>query len=222
MPSKSSSRKRTYTKARIACTSCRSRKIRCNADPPRPCKRCRTRGFTCVYEPVNATFPWVPGGDEVFLHDPYPTNSVSTSLLPAPATNHSSFQLSQSESRHSHSTARESFSQSPSVGHLDDSVRGVWGHSSTNKPSKTEFDKGQSTGYGYPDFPQARGNNIPSTNTNYISSDTTSGRNEHPGNSIYPTGSCMPIQNPSHSSAVQDYGHNTTSGNVVGGAWSDA
>ncbi|KAF9257626.1 hypothetical protein L218DRAFT_949049 [Marasmius fiardii PR-910] len=185
---------------------------------------CRMRGFTCVYEPVNATFPWALGGDEVFLHDPYPTNSVSTSLLLTPATNHSNFQLSQLQSCHSHSTACESFPQPPSVGYLDDSVRGIWEHSSTNKPSTAEFDKGQLTGYGYtgyPDFPQARGNNIPNTNTNCISSDTTYGRNEHPGNSVYPTGSRMAIQNLSHSCAVQNYGHDTTSGKVVGGAWSD-
>ncbi|KAF9254294.1 hypothetical protein L218DRAFT_1009863 [Marasmius fiardii PR-910] len=166
------------------------------------------RGITCIYEPVNATFPRVPGGDEVFLHDPYLANSVSISLSPTPATNYSNFQLSQSESRHSHSTARESFSQSPSVGHLDDSVRGVWGRS-TNKPSKTEFDKGKSSsGYGcagYPDF-----------------SATIYGRTKYPGNSAYPTGSRMPIQNLSHSSALQNYVHDTTSGKSVGGAWSEA
>ncbi|KAF9256141.1 hypothetical protein L218DRAFT_950210 [Marasmius fiardii PR-910] len=144
--------------------------------------------------------PLVPGGDEVFLHDPYPTNFAFTSS-PTPATNHSDFQLSQSESRHSHSTARESFSQSPSVGHLDDSVTGVWGHSSTNKPSKTEFDKRQSSsGYGhtgYPDFPQGRGNNIPNINTEYNSSDTTDGQNRFSRNSTDLTGNRIPIQNPS-------------------------
>ncbi|KAF9254167.1 hypothetical protein L218DRAFT_951781, partial [Marasmius fiardii PR-910] len=134
--------------------------------------------------------------------------------------------LTQSESRHSHSTARGSFSQSPTVvGHLEDSVRGVWGHS-TNKPSKTEFDKGQSSsGYGYtgyPDFPQGRGNDIPNINTEYKSSDTTDGQNRFPGNSTDLTGNRIPIQNPSHSSAFQNYSHDITSGEVVGGAWSEA
>ncbi|KAF9255660.1 hypothetical protein L218DRAFT_950609 [Marasmius fiardii PR-910] len=209
MSSNSSSKERTRTKVLMACTSCRSRKIWCNVDPS-----CRMRGYTCVYEPVNATYPEVPVGDEVFLYDPYSMNSVSTSLSPSPASGHSDSRFSQLDSRHSYSTDRESYSQSPSAGH-DDFVRGAWGHS-TNKPSETELDKAQilpGSGYtGYPEFPQPGGDNNTHSHFNHVASGTTYGENEYLGKPTCP--SRVPVHNLGHSSVSQNYGHGTTSGNI--------
>ncbi|KAF9259667.1 hypothetical protein L218DRAFT_947468 [Marasmius fiardii PR-910] len=210
--SNSSFKERTRTRVLMACTSCRSRKVR-----PTDSLRSATLTLESLLSPAKEA----PGGDEVFLYDPYPTNSPSTSPSPSPAPNHTDFRFPQSESRR-YPANRESYSQSPSVGHLNDSVRGVWGHSSTNSPSDKDLDKGQiSSGYGYtgyPDFSQARGN-VPHSSSNYASSGTTYGGNGYPGNSTYPTGNRMPVQNPSHSSVSQNYGYSATAGNV-GGAWS--
>ncbi|KAF9255659.1 hypothetical protein L218DRAFT_950608 [Marasmius fiardii PR-910] len=216
MTSNSSFKKHTHTKVLMACTSCRRRKVRSTDFLS------LTRSVALI-ESLLGPAKEAPGGDEVFLYDPYPTNSASTSLSPSPSTNHSDLRLSQPErSRHSYSADPESYSQSHSVVHANDSMRSIWGHSSTNKPSDTELDKEQiSSGCDteYPDFPRAKGSDIPYPSRNYVSSGTTSGRNGYPGSPTYPIENRMPVQSPSRSPVSQNYGHDTTSENV-GETWS--
>ncbi|KAL7947515.1 hypothetical protein V8C42DRAFT_318000 [Trichoderma barbatum] len=40
---------------RPACRECRVQKVKCNAEPPEPCARCRYMGLSCVVAPTNAS-----------------------------------------------------------------------------------------------------------------------------------------------------------------------
>ncbi|KAG7094506.1 hypothetical protein E1B28_005337 [Marasmius oreades] len=67
-------------RALIACTACRTRKVRCRNDPSglnRPCQRCRLKGYKCVYQPVDVRSLETPEeDDEIPLYDPYSRNNT--------------------------------------------------------------------------------------------------------------------------------------------------
>ncbi|KAG7091683.1 hypothetical protein E1B28_010702 [Marasmius oreades] len=119
--SRSNANERPHTRVLMACTHCRTRKIKCEIDPhgtSRPCKNCRQKGRECIYTPISSSPANDPDENIIILHDPY---AHASSALPRHVpTGHL-------DPHHPQSIPEQNAS---SGGHLSDSsVHGMWSQS---------------------------------------------------------------------------------------------